>query len=281
MYQLGWFTSARGPGSRGLFKTVHDDIVTGEIPANIEFVFCSRGFGESEATDFTLNMMKSLGIQVIPFSVKNFKADHSTTLNPAGSLPQWRQDYDREVILLLKEYDPDLCIMAGYMLIVSAEMCRKYNFLNIHPATPTGPKGTWQEVIWELIATRAKESGVMAHLVTPDLDRGPCVSYCTFPIDTMEFTPLWAELGGHTLDEIKSSQGEEFPLFKLIRKHGVEREGILLAATIKAFAEEKIMIRPDKQVVDEQGLLIKGYDLTAEVNSKLARPLPRHGKAPG
>jgi phosphoribosylglycinamide formyltransferase-1 len=45
--------------------------------------------------------------------------------------------------------------------------------INLHPAAPGGPTGTWQEVIWQLIEGRAVETGVMMHLVTPELDRGP------------------------------------------------------------------------------------------------------------
>jgi len=72
----------------------------------------------------------------------------------------------------------DLCVLAGYMLIVGPEMCTRFNMINLHPAAPGGPTGTWQDVIWQLIKQRARETGVMMHLVTPELDRGPVVSYC-------------------------------------------------------------------------------------------------------
>ncbi len=51
MYQLGWFSTGRGDGSKGLLKAVQDGISLGELNANIEFVFCSRERGETEATD--------------------------------------------------------------------------------------------------------------------------------------------------------------------------------------------------------------------------------------
>ena len=65
-------------------------------------------------------------------------------------------------------------------------------------------------------------------------------------------------------------QGEDNPLFKLIREHGVVREFPLVVSTVKAFSEGKIRITADKQVVDAEGKPIKGYDLTAEINNMLS-----------
>ena len=51
MYQLGWFSTGRGAGSKGLLKTVQESILSAEIEAKIAFVFCSREYGQTEATD--------------------------------------------------------------------------------------------------------------------------------------------------------------------------------------------------------------------------------------
>lgn len=42
----------------------------------------------------------------------------------------------------LADFSPDIYMLAGYMLIVSEEMCGKYTMINHHPATPEGPKGS-------------------------------------------------------------------------------------------------------------------------------------------
>ena len=60
MYRLGWFSTGRGEGSRGLLKTVQDTIVSGDLEAQIEFVFCSREYGETEATDWNWKPMAVL-----------------------------------------------------------------------------------------------------------------------------------------------------------------------------------------------------------------------------
>ena len=51
-------------------------------------------------------------------------------------------------------YRLGVLVMAGYMLIVSPAMCRRFAILNLHPALPGGPTGTWQEVIWRLLDER-------------------------------------------------------------------------------------------------------------------------------
>jgi len=270
MYQLGWFSTGRGKGSRGLLKAVHDSIESDEIKAEIAFVFCSREYGETEATDIFLDMVRDYHIPLITFSYRKFKskAGASHTGKEEG-FPSWRLDYDREIIARLQNFHPDLCVLAGYMLIVGPEMCQKYNMINLHPAAPSGPAGTWQEVIWQLIESGAEETGAMIHLVTPELDKGPVVAYCTFPIRGVPFDQHWKEIKGKPVAQIKKEQGEDNALFKLIRQHGAARELPLIIATIQAFSRSKIKITADKRVVDAQGRPIKGYDLTKEIDKKV------------
>jgi folate-dependent phosphoribosylglycinamide formyltransferase PurN len=137
--------------------------------------------------------------------------------------------------------------------------------INLHPAAPGGPAGTWQEVIWKLIEDRASQTGAMMHLVTPELDKGPSVTYCTFLIRGKEFDRYWEDIESYPLEQIKRQQGENNPLFKLIRQHGLAREFPLIIATIKTFSEGKVKIE-QKKIVDASGKLIRGYDLTQEID---------------
>ncbi len=275
MYQLGWFSTGRGRGSRGLLKAIQDSIGAGEIEAEIAFVFCSREPGESEATDLFFKMVEDCRIPLVNFSYQKFKSERGTLeISPREALPQWRLDYDREVMTRLQGFKPDLCVLAGYMLIVGEEICRKYNMVNLHPAAPWGPTGTWQEVIWQLIDSDAQETGAMMHLVTPELDKGPPVSYCTFSIRGEPFDEYWEEIKGQAIQQIKATQGENNNLFRAIREHGFTREIPLLTSTIKAFSQGKIKITADKQVVDAQGSPIKGYNLSDEINELIKNRLP-------
>lgn len=270
MYKLGWFSTGRGMGSRGLLKAVHDSIEAGEIKARIEFVFCSRERGETEATDGFLDMVEGYGIPLTSFSYQKFKSRVKLPLAQAtDTFPEWRLLYDKEVMARLEGYEPEVCLLAGYMLIVGAEMCRKYDIINLHPAMPGGPAGTWQEVIWELMRRGAVETGAMMHLVTPELDRGPVVSYGTFPIRGEPFDRYWKEIEGRSAEEVRRKEGEENGLFKLIRQWGAVRELPLVISTVKAFSEGRVRVTADKRVVDSEGRAIEGYDLTQEISGRV------------
>jgi len=269
MYKLGWFSTGRDKAARDLLTVANSSIKRGEIEAEIAFVFCTREPGESEESDLFIKLVEDYHIPLVCFSYQKFKARGSTPItDQAETLPQWRLDYDREVMKRLEDFHPDLCVLAGYMLITGKEMCQKYNMINLHPAAPGGPAGTWQEVIWQLINDEAQQTGVLMHLVTPELDKGPPVAYCTFPIRGEPFDKYWQEIEGHSLEEIKK-QGENNPLFRLIRKHGLAREFPLIIATLKTFSQGKIKITADKKLVDAEGKSIKGYNLTDEIDKHL------------
>lgn len=264
MYRIGWFSTGRDRAARELLATVVDAIRRGEIPGSIDFVFCSREPGESHESDLFMQQVKSYDLPLVCFSYQKFKATAATE-NPPGGFPEWRLAYDREVMQRLKNFNPDLCVLAGYMLVVGLEMCTRYTMINLHPAAPDGPTGTWQEVIWQLIEQKATETGVMMHLVTPELDRGPVVSYCCFPLAGGEFDTLWWQYDGMDVLDIKRAEGESNSLFRLIRQTGLKREFPLIISTIKAFAEGLVRVEAGK-VLDRHGKIIPGYDLSAKID---------------
>jgi len=269
MYQLGWFSTGRDKAARDLLEAVRDSIRRGEIKAEIAFVFCSREPGEAEESDLFLKLVEDYHIPLVSFSYQKFKSERGTTdAGKRETLPHWRFEYDREVMKRLEGFHPDLCVLAGYMLIVSEVMCQGYNMINLHPAAPGGPAGSWQEVIWQLISGNAGETGAMMHLVTPELDKGPPVTYCTFPVRGRPFDEYWQEIKEYPLEEIKRTQSENNPLFKLIRKHGLAREFPLIISTIKAFSQGKVKITGGR-VVDAAGRPINGYNLTDEINKQV------------
>ncbi|MFC1984130.1 phosphoribosylglycinamide formyltransferase [Chloroflexota bacterium] len=270
MYQLGWFSTGRDKAARDLLETVHNSIKQGEIEAEIDFVFSNREPGEAEESDLFSKLVEDYHIPLICLSYQKFKASKgASSSGQIEVLPQWRLDYDMEAMNRLQGFHPDLCVLAGYMLIVGREMCQRYNMINLHPAAPGGPAGTWQEVIWQLIDNKAHETGVMMHLVTPELDKGPPVAYCTFPIRGKPFDKYWNEIERYPLSEVKKREGERNPLFKLIREHGLAREFPLIVSTLKAFSQGKIKITADKKVVDVEGRPINGYNLTNEINKQI------------
>jgi folate-dependent phosphoribosylglycinamide formyltransferase PurN len=116
--------------------------------------------------------------------------------------------------------------------------------------------------------SRAGTAGAMMHLVTPELDKGPPVTYCTFSIKGEPFDRYWKEIEGVTISQIREQQGESNPLFKLIRQHGLIRELPLITATIRAFSRNEVSIKNGK-VIDATGQTVAGYDLSPQIDKTL------------
>ncbi len=268
MFRLGWFSTGRDEAACDLLKVVYDRIKEGFIPAEITYVFLSRAPGENPESDAFLKLCKELGLKTYTLSAKAFAPELR-----AKDRERWRTLYHEKVYELIKDEPVDLIVLAGYMWVVSAELCQKLPMINLHPALPGGPKGTWQEVIWQLLKEKASETGVMMHLVTPELDRGPAVTFCRFSIKEGKFKPLWErweqKLQQKGLDRIIAEEGEKEPLFALIREEGVKRELPLIVYTIKAFAEGEVKLE-GKQLYDARGKPLPGpYDLTERIEKHL------------
>ena len=266
MLTIGWFSTGRDDAARQLLQVVFHKIQTGEIEGTIAFVFSNREPGEAKQSDSFFELVQSYRIPLICFSSKKFEATQDITDKAeAETLPKWRLEYDKEVMERLQGFKHDLCVLAGYMLIVGKDMCQRYDMINLHPAAPGGPKGSWQEVIWALIEDNAAESGVMMHLVTPELDRGPVITYCTFPIRGEPFDKYWREIDNSSVAKIKKEPGANNALFQLIRQHGLVREFPLIVSTLRAFSQGDIRIETG-MALDPQGRPVPGYDLSNEVD---------------
>lgn len=257
-----------------LLNAIVAAIKKGTVKAELAYVFCSRERGDAEGSDRYIRQVQDYGIPLICFSSKRFQPDlrNQGKHNPE-LLARWRTEYDREIMNRIAPYHADLIVLAGYMLIVSPEMCRRYTMLNLHPAAPNGPAGTWQEVIWQLIEQRAEYSGNMMHLVIEELDKGPPVTYSTFPLRGHDFDPLWhdleARLRGTTLTDIMQREGEQNPLFAKIRQEGARREIPLVIHTVKAFADGDIKLQ-NRQIITADGIVLREpYCLTDAIEQEL------------
>ena len=237
MLNIGWFSTGRGEGSRGLLRFVQERIERGQLNVRIEYVFSNRESGEAEGSDEYFQLVQEYGLPLVTLSSTKFRRDRE------GSFALHRDEYDRQVMHALSGFNPDICVLAGYMLIVGGAMCRAYHLLNLHPALPHGPIGTWQEVIWQLIEYRSRHTGAMVHLATEDVDRGPVLSYCTVPITGGSFAKLWDGLDPVDLGRLKVEQGEDMPLFTLIRQAQYQREPYLLCETLRCVADGQLILR--------------------------------------
>ena len=271
MIRLAWFATARGTTSAKLLATTQEAIAAGRLDAEIAVVFCNRAPGEDPNTDAFLEQVRASGIPLVTLSSRDFRKQAGGEVARKGeSLPAWRREYDREVMRLLEPYSFDLGVLAGFMLIFCEEAAAKWDLLNLHPAAPGGPAGMWQDVIWLLIAEEADHAGVMMHLATPELDGGPVVTYCTYPIRGQGFDALWAELEETSFEAARAEKGEQLRLFRHIRWAGIAREAPLVVETLRAFADGRIRIE-NKRVVDAAGNTVEGYDLTDEIEKRVSQ----------
>ncbi len=272
MLKLGWFSTGRGPGSRNLLRAVMDEKEKNGLDIEISFVFCNWDNEEEpnprrEQRQMFFDMVEGYGIPLITKSWKTFRPDLWES-----DEKEWRDEYGKEIRRLTKPYGIDLGILAGYMLWMDDETCREYDMLNLHPALPNGPKGTWQEVIWQLIREGADRQGAMLHLCTPEWDRGAPLTYCGFSIRGEGYDGLWenleAKLEDRTLEDIARTEGVDEPLFKKIREDGAKRELPLIVETIRSFADGRVRIQ-DKQLIVGGKRLDTAFDLSEEVDRSL------------
>ena len=269
MLRIGWFATGRGEGSRGLLRFIHEAIAECRLDAEIEFVFSNREPGEAEGSDQFFDLVRSYNHPLVTLSSSRYRREHG-----GGPMARHRAGFDREALRLLEHYRPDVCALAGYMLICSGEMCRRYPLLNLHGALPDGPTGTWQSVIWQLIESRAKQTGSMIHLATEEVDRGPALSHCVVPITGEGFDEDWEGLCGRDVANIRDAEGEDFPLFQRIREAGYRREPYLVLETLRAVADGSLRVEPEI-ALDASGHPLaeaypSGLPLTDQIEAALA-----------
>lgn len=267
--RVGWLSTGRDEAARNLLADVLGRARRDGVPLDVGVVFCDREPGESPESDAFHDLVRRLDLPLVTLSSRrSWEEARARGLSRAA----WRDAYHEQVAALLQRHQPGVLVMAGYMLIASPAMCRRFAILNLHPALPGGPTGTWQEVIWRLLEDEAEETGAMIHLATAELDRGPVVSFFRFSLRGPRWDPLWAAFREkrrrQTVAEIAAAEGESEPLFAAIRRHGEVREIPLLYQTLRQFAEGKLNTAQGCVFSESARLPL---DLTGLVDAEVAR----------
>lgn len=93
-----------------------------------------------------------------------------------------REAFDRQLMLEIDAYAPDLVVLAGYMRILSPAFVSHYlqRMLNIHPSLL--PKYPGLHTHRKAIENGDEEHGTSVHFVTEELDGGPVVLQAKVPI---------------------------------------------------------------------------------------------------
>lgn len=93
-----------------------------------------------------------------------------------------REAFDRQLMLEIDAYGPDLVVLAGYMRILSPAFVTHYQqrLLNIHPSLL--PKYPGLHTHRKAIENGDKQHGTSVHFVTDELDGGPVILQAKVPI---------------------------------------------------------------------------------------------------
>ena len=87
-----------------------------------------------------------------------------------------REEFDTEMTVVLKDHKVDLVLLVGFMRILSAEFCRKWQdrILNVHPSLlPKYASGMDTNVHADVLKNGDTETGCTIHFVTEEVDVGP------------------------------------------------------------------------------------------------------------
>lgn len=249
MKKIGWFTTARGPGSYNLFSTVLNGMKKGEIDVKLSFVFINR---DIKGNQYRMKLVKNAedeGVPVILFPSENFMPELKQE-----DINTWREAYGEGLRDRISEYDMDFGVLAGYMLIFDRETCRKYTMINLHPALPDSYKGTWEEIVRAVVDNGDDQYGATVHLCTPELDRGEPIAYDAFP-----------------LDKLKAKYQSREELVKAIRAEELKREAYLLTAAIKMIVNGEVLLK-DGKVLNPRGNRLSEYpNLATSIDAQLKK----------
>ncbi|WP_420641305.1 phosphoribosylglycinamide formyltransferase [Candidatus Leptofilum sp.] len=97
-----------------------------------------------------------------------------------------REQYDADLAELIRPYQPDLIVLAGWMHILSATFlnCFPHKVINLHPALPGQFAGTHaiQRAYDAYQRGEIAHTGCMVHFTIPEVDAGPVVAQAEVPI---------------------------------------------------------------------------------------------------
>ena len=153
---------------------------------------------------------------------------------PFAGRPDNREAYDRAMLDVLRKYEVDLVLLAGYMKIVTAVLVAAYEnrMMNIHPSLLPSFPGL--DVQKKAIEHGCKIAGCTVHFVTEGVDEGPIIVQAAVPI-----------VEGDTPDALAARI--------------LEQEHRIYPHAIQLYAEGRLRVEGRRVIVAEAGPPMGGF----------------------
>ena len=156
--------SGRGSNLEAILKAIDN----GKIKATVSLVISNKEDARG------LKIAESYGVKTKFVNPKNFPN---------------REEYDKELIKIIKSVNPDLIILAGYMRILTDRFIDSFEnrIINIHPSLIPSFQGLNAQK--QALEFGVKYTGCTVHFVSKELDSGPVIIQAVVPVlpdDTKE-----------------------------------------------------------------------------------------------
>lgn len=99
-----------------------------------------------------------------------------------NSYPE-RKNYDQELARIIREWQPELIVLAGFMRILGTELVNTYpgRMINLHPSLL--PKYPGLDTYNRALSAGDSHYGASIHFVTPELDAGALIGQAVLTIE--------------------------------------------------------------------------------------------------
>ena len=143
---------ATGSGSN--FQAIVDAVQAKQLSANLSLLVCDQPGA------YVIERAREAEISTFVFNAKDYPN---------------KEAYEEEIVMLLKNKQVDLIVLAGYMRLVGSTLLSEYEgrIINIHPSLL--PDFPGKDAIGQALAANAKWSGVTIHFVDEGMDTGPVI----------------------------------------------------------------------------------------------------------
>jgi phosphoribosylglycinamide formyltransferase-1 len=201
MIRIGVLISGRGTNLQALIDAQNRQILSGKIVLVVS------------------NKTKALGIE------RAYKAGIPVEIVTKKMFPK-RRDFDRQLIMILRQAEVDLVVLAGYMRILTREFIKEFHskIINVHPSLLPAFRGVKSQ--WQAIESGVRVSGCSTHFVTSEMDAGPIIMQKAVPV-------LSDDTGQSLADRI------------------LPEEHRLLVKSVNLFCEGKLSIKNDIVIIKE------------------------------